>query len=91
MDMNARHMRSEGFIEAEAGGETVMMNLELGKYFGLNAVASYIWSLIDQPRTIAELREAVCSEFAVSPDQCEQDVIAFVPTLIDRGLVRRVG
>lgn len=89
MDLNARLIRADGMIEAEAGGETVMMDVELGKYFGLNAVASYIWSLIDQPQTIAELREAVCREFAVSPDQCEQDLIAFVRTMINRGLIRQ--
>lgn len=91
MDLNVQLIRSDGLIEADAGGETVMMNLELGKYFGLNAVASYIWSLIDRPQTIQQLCEAVCCEFAVTPDQCGPDIIAFARTMIDRGLIRQVN
>ena len=90
MDLKSQIVRSDDLIEAQAGGETVMMSLALGSYYGLNAVGSYIWSLIDRPRTIEELREAICAEFAVSPDQCEQDVIAFVQTMIDRCLIRQV-
>jgi hypothetical protein len=90
MNPAARLVRTRGLLEARAGEEILMMSPEHGRYFGLNSVASHIWSLADQPRSIAELRDMVCDAFDVVPTQCEADVIAFAKKMIDRGLLRLV-
>ena len=38
----------------ELSGETVLLNLESGVYYGLDAVGTRVWQLLMQGRTIAE-------------------------------------
>jgi len=58
--------RSEGLLAAEAGDELLMMSVELGLYFNLNAVGSRIWALLDEYEASAatvneELRTFFCA------------------------------
>jgi hypothetical protein len=71
--------------------EGVLMSGELGRYFGLNAVGLRVWELlVERPRTIAGLSEAICEEFDVAPPACQADVTAFVQSLIDNGVLREI-
>jgi hypothetical protein len=51
-------------------------------------VGARIWSLIQEPRTVEEIRDVVTSEYAVEPDRCESDLIALLQRLADEGLIR---
>lgn len=73
------------------GDETVIMNLDKGLYHGLNVTGTRLWALLIQPVTVSHLCAQLTAEFAVPPDQCEQDVIAFVADLVTRGLVEVVA
>jgi hypothetical protein len=64
-----------------------MMSIEAGRYYGLNAVASRIWELLDAPRTIPQLCEQLVGEFEVDALTCEAAVRNFVGELINNGVV----
>lgn len=89
--VTSRLVRVDGLLQSRVGDDLVMINPDLGRYFGLNPVASFLWSEASEPRTVAELRDAVCREFAVTPEQCEADILVFAQVMIDRGLMRVVG
>jgi Coenzyme PQQ synthesis protein D (PqqD) len=75
-------------LYARAGtDEAVMMSVAAGRYYGLNAVASRIWELLERPMTIAELCARLCEEFEVDAKTCEAEVVNFVNELIDNGIV----
>jgi hypothetical protein len=80
--------RHPDMISAEIGGEAVMMSIEKGAYFGLNPVATRIWDLIEQPKTLAELIQAITDEYEVSAEQAADDVQVFVADMIERGIAQ---
>ena len=81
-------IRHNDMISAEIGGEAVMMSIEKGAYFGLNPVATRIWDLIEQPKSLAELIAVIFEEYEVTPEQCEADVREFSADMIERGLAQ---
>jgi hypothetical protein len=84
-------VRTNELLHAPVGiNETVMLDTEAGKYFGLNEVGTYLWGLLEQPRSIPELYAAVCAEFDVAAAACEADVSTFLRSLMDSGLVNEI-
>ncbi len=69
-------------------GETVILNLSRGTYFGLNEVGTIVWQALQQPATISDLRDAVVREFEVAAEVAEADVRSLLAEMIDAGLVR---
>jgi hypothetical protein len=80
--------RNPDFIHADMGGETVMMGIEQGDYFGFNPVASRIWDLLETPKSMAELSELLQAEYDVAAPQCQQDLQTFLAELIQLQIVR---
>lgn len=59
----ARFGRADGMISTElADGELVVLSLEDGMYYGLNAVGARVWTLLEQPRTVRELQESLLAK-----------------------------
>lgn len=72
----------------ELGGEAVLLDLLSGVYYGLDPVGARIWQLLQQPRTVAELRDLIVAEFDVAAERCEIDLVAFIASLNAHGLLR---
>jgi hypothetical protein len=86
MDTTLR--RNGGILHAPVGDdELVMLSIDAGRYYSVNAVARRLWELLDEPRTAAELSAAICAEFEVDADTCRTDVERFVSEMMDNGLV----
>jgi len=71
----------------ELSGETVLLNLESGVYYGLDAVGTRVWPLLMQGCTIASVRDTMIEEYDVAPDVLNADVLRLVGDLRDRGIV----
>jgi hypothetical protein len=74
-------------LSSELGSEHVMLNLRDGTYYGLEAVGSDIWKLLQQPITVAEICRALIDTYEVEPERCREDVAKLVGELVERGLV----
>jgi hypothetical protein len=74
-------------IARELSGETVLLNLESGVYYGLDAVGTRVWQLLMEGRTIAGICETMVDEYDVAPDVLHGDVIRLVAELRERGIV----
>jgi len=68
-------------------GETVMMSIENGEYFGLNPVGSRMWELIENPIEVDALIELLLDEFDVSREQCEIETMEFLNHLLEKKLL----
>jgi hypothetical protein len=85
-------IRNNAILHAPVGAEeAVMMSVEAGRYYGLNAVASRIWELLDTPMTVAELCAQICQEFEVDAQTCETELLKFTGSLIDNGIVHEAA
>ena len=76
-----------GVVAKQLSGETVILDLEKGIYFGLNAVGSRIWQMLDEDKTLGEICDRLFEEYEVSRSDLEMDTLALVAELKSRGLI----
>lgn len=70
-------------------GEAVILDLASGRYFGLNAVGTRIWTLLDAGTPIEEIVQAIAEEYDADAEQIDRDVKALIEDLSSRGLIVR--
>jgi hypothetical protein len=87
IDQDVAFIATTDHVSCDLGGETVLLSLTDGVYYGLNAVGARIWELLKQPHTVSQLRDAIVREFDVPAARCAPDVEAFVAKLRDRALL----
>jgi hypothetical protein len=73
----------------QLGGETVVLDLRSGMYFGLDEVGSRVWQLIGQGGDLESICEALLAEYDVSAETLRQDVAALIDHLVDEGLIAK--
>ena len=54
----------------------------------MNPSAARIWELIPNFTPVSAVCAELCVEFGVDDEQCRQDVLAFLSSLAEAGLVR---
>lgn len=86
-NLNQKLQRNSEIIEADIDNEKVMMSIENGAYYGMNPVASYVWTLLETPHTLKELVEQTTQEFDVSLQECQQDIEPFLRQLIEKKML----
>ena len=72
----------------DVGGEAVVLNLETGKYYGLDEVGARMWTLLNEKKQVKEVYQALVKEFEVSTDQLEHDLLSLVNQLANNGLLQ---
>ena len=78
---------SKDQVSADLDGETAILNLKNGVYYGLDEVGSKIWNLIKKPKQVREVRDAILDEYDVEPDRCERDLCALFEKMLTAGLI----
>lgn len=81
-------VRAPGLVAAEMDGETVMLNIENGSYYGLDGIGSRIWCLLEKPCASRLVVTALLEEYDVEETTCRTDVLAFLNHLFSQGLVQ---
>jgi len=82
--------RGGELVFRDVDGETVMLSVRTGKYYGLDPVGSRVWALIEEPRRVSDLCTLLLDEFEVDRETCERDVLAFLEKLAKDDLVKAV-
>jgi hypothetical protein len=81
----------DSVVYTELDGEAVLLNVESGIYFGLDAIGTRIWSLIGEGVPDEQIHMRLLEEYDVAPEQVRADVADFIDALVAQGLVRRAG
>ena len=74
-------------IEAEVDGELVALHVDNGVCYGFNNTATRIWSLIEQPKRVSEIRDVLLEEYDVDPEACEAQLRELLSDLEKDGLI----
>lgn len=82
---------AESVIAREVAGEMVVLDIESGTYFGLNEVGARIWTLLSENETPADIALKLASEYDVTTDQAETDIVVLLDELAQRKLVTLDG
>ncbi len=78
---------SQDQVSCDLSGESAILNLKAGVYYGLNEVGTRVWKLIQEPKRVIDIRDAILKEYEVEPDRCEADLRALLQDLLDNGLI----
>ena len=79
--------RVDGLLATEVDGETVLMHVEQGQYYGLARTAHAIWELLAAPQTLEQLSAALGQRYAGAPQAIAADTRRFVEQLAAEALV----
>jgi len=88
----ASFVRSQSVVARVVAGETLIVPVrarvgDLASIYSFNSTASVIWKLLESPKTVAELAQALAQEYDVEMAQAERDVTDFVNEMKAVGLV----
>ena len=71
------------------GTETIVLNYDLGNYYELNEMGSFIWSLLqaNEISTVMEIKERMLAEFDVEESVCQEELMSFLENLFHEKLI----
>jgi len=75
-------------LDSEIDDEVVLLNIDLGKYFGLDPVASEIWKRIQEPISIETLIKQLLITYTVEKERCEKDTMEVLDRMLESGLIQ---
>jgi hypothetical protein len=84
--------RSRSVVSRVVAGETLIVPVrgkvgDLASIYSFNGTGSLIWQLLDAPRSLTELIDAVEQEYEVGQEQAQKDVAQFLNDMLSVGLV----
>jgi hypothetical protein len=89
--LTARVRVPEHVVHRDFGDETVILNLESGKYHGLNGTAAAMLATLGESETVAAAIDRLVDELGQPREVLEPDVLQLCRTLADRGLIEHDG
>jgi len=78
---------SKDVVSCDLGGETAMLDMKEGVYYGLNEMGTIIWELIQQPITIQTIINTIMGEYEVDEETCFSDLVELIDQMSKNGLV----
>jgi hypothetical protein len=79
--------RADGLVSCDLDGETALMSVANGKYYGLDPIGSRIWVLLEEARPVAAMCALLVAEYDVELHQCQSDVLGFLNDLAQDNLI----
>ena len=79
---------ADDVLYRELAGESVLLNLASGIYFGLDDVGTRMWYLLAEHGDPEKILPILLAEYDVEEPQLRQDVETLIRQLADKGLVK---
>jgi len=83
----SRIVASKDQVSCDLAGEAAILNLKNSVYYGLDPVGARVWSLIQEPKTLAEIRDTLLGIYDVDSLRLESDLRALLTELAEQGLI----
>lgn len=85
-------VQSQAVVARVVAGETLIVPVrakvgDLSSIYKFNGTGTLIWKLLEKPRTVTEIADAVATQYDVDRSQAEIDVTSFVGEMQSVGLV----
>lgn len=91
MNLDSKLTVGSQVMSREVSGETVLLDLASGVYFGIDEVGTFIWAGLTAGRSLREIVDGIVADFDVERAVAERDVVAFVENLQRNGLIEVAG
>jgi len=91
-----RFIRNQDVVSRKIEGELIIVPIrngvgDLNSLYTLNPVGSVLWDFMMEGHTLEEMVQRVCDEFEVTTAQAQQDIEAFLNSLVEENLVQSVA
>jgi hypothetical protein len=80
----------DGVLISRLQEESVILNLESERYFGLDDVGTRFLTVLTSSESIESAYQELAAEFDVDPQVLRHDLLALVEKLIEQGLLIRI-
>jgi hypothetical protein len=85
-------VRSQSVVARVIAGETLIVPIrakvgDLASIYSFNGTGTLIWKLLESPKTLKQLSDAIVQEYDVDSESAERDVADFVNEMKTVGLV----
>ena len=78
-------------MATDLGSEQVLMDGHRGHYFGLNASGRFLFGLLEEPRTVGALVDALVERYQIPREMAVRDVGVFLDDMTANSLVQVEG
>ena len=85
--LSARLRLPEYVVHRTFVAETVVLNLQTGKYHGLNPMGGHMLDVLGESADVRAAAERIAIEYDQDREMVEDDFVAFCNDLLDRGLI----
>jgi hypothetical protein len=80
----------ETVLSTDLQNEGVLLNLETGEYFGLDAVALDMWKALGESGSVEAARASLLEHYDVTEEALARDLDDLVAQLVERKLIQLV-
>lgn len=91
MTLDTRITIPQGVLFRDLDGEAVLLELDSGRYFGLNETGTRMWLLLQEHGSVEPALRAMLGEFDVAEDHLRREMLSFVDALCAQRLVEIHG
>ena len=81
---------AEDAVANAVGGETVILHLGNGNYYGLDTIGTLLWDGLKLGKLPSEVCEDIVAEYGVERAQVDADIARFLTELEENELVEAV-
>ena len=87
MNLKQSVILSEDALFQEVSGETVILDMASETYFGLDAVGTRVWQLMQEKAALQPVFDSLLQEYEVEPETLERDLADLLASLEEAGLI----
>ncbi|MBP7336178.1 PqqD family peptide modification chaperone [Niveispirillum sp.] len=87
LTVNSVVRRCDAPLSTEVDGETMLMSIDNGQYYGLDEIGSEIWRRLASPVGVDVICRGLGEIYDGDPAQIEQDVLALLTRLREERLI----
>ena len=88
LSLEDRLAPTDQVVVRELSGESVLLDLKSGIYFGLNGVGTRAWALLAQGGSLRNVHETLADEYDAPAAIIEGELLRFARELCQHGLCR---
>lgn len=88
LTVDAKISIPEDVLFREVDGEAVLLNIDSGKYFGLDEIGTRMWQLLTEHEKIGDVCRRLMGEYEVDEEKLRRDLLDFVEKLSGSGLLQ---
>jgi hypothetical protein len=82
-----RYRRAESVHTRVFDGELVVLDLDRGEYFALDAIGTELWTGLESGKTLEDIAHAIVRDYDVAFDTARADLTALCEELVGRRLL----